>query len=133
MSKVSRSAGAVVMALLMTVAFTACGGGDSGSSSKAYVQPKGPSTENISIEAGNFYFKPNKISTNAGIATIELTAKNGIHDLVFDGAYPGFTLEADGGGGTQKLKVDLKPGTYTFYCSITGHRAAGMEGTLTVK
>ena len=42
--------------------------------------------DHLKIEAGNFYFKPDKISTNAGIATIKLTAANGIHDLVFDGA-----------------------------------------------
>ena len=81
----------------------------------------------------NFSFKPDKITAEPGIAEIELTATNGIHDFVFDDAYPGFQLEADGGGSTQSKKIDLKPGTYDFYCSITGHRAAGMEGTLTVK
>jgi plastocyanin len=132
--KWTRRSGAVLAAVCMTIGFTACGGGgDDGGGSKAYVEPKGASTETIAIEAGNFYFKPDKISTNAGIATIKLTAANGIHDLVFDGAYPGFQLEADGGGGTQSEKIDLKPGKYTFYCSITGHRAQGMEGTLTVK
>ncbi len=36
-------------------------------------------------------------------------------------------------GGTQTLSLNLKPGTYKFYCSVPGHRMAGMEGTLTVK
>jgi plastocyanin len=124
--------GALLFAVAMTVGFTAaCGGGDDGGT--AYVEPKGPSTETISVEAQNFSFTPKKITADAGIATIELTAKNGIHDFVFDDAYPGFQLEADGGGSSQSKKIDLKPGKYTFYCSITGHRAQGMEGTLTVK
>lgn len=32
-----------------------------------------------------------------------------------------------------ELQVDLKPGEYEFYCTVTGHRAAGMEGTLTAQ
>ena len=128
----TRRAGAVLAAVAMTVGFAACGGGgDDGS--KAYVEPEGASTETIAIEAQNYSFTPKHPTANAGIATIKLTAKSGIHDFVFDGAYPGFQLEADGGGGSQSKKIDLKPGKYTFYCSITGHRAQGMEGTLTVK
>jgi plastocyanin len=36
-------------------------------------------------------------------------------------------------GGTKSFSATLKPGTYTYYCSVPGHRQAGMQGTLTVK
>jgi plastocyanin len=129
-----RAAALVAGVLLAAVVLVGCGGGsDSGGGGSAFVEPKGPSTETLSFVARNFSFTPDKVTAKPGIATIKLSAEQGIHDFVFDGAYPGFQLEADGGGGSQSMKIDLKPGAYTFYCSLPGHRAAGMEGTLTVK
>ena len=64
---------------------------------------------------------------------LELDGKQGIHTLVFDkGKVPGFQLEVEGTSVDAK-KIDLEPGKYVFYCDIPGHRAQGMEGTLTVK
>jgi uncharacterized cupredoxin-like copper-binding protein len=56
------------------------------------------------------------------------------HDLAIegDGLKEAKTPLID--GGKQKtLAVDLKPGKYTFYCTVPGHEAAGMKQTVTVK
>ena len=36
-------------------------------------------------------------------------------------------------GGVSKATIDLKAGTYEFYCPVDGHKAAGMVGKLTVQ
>jgi uncharacterized cupredoxin-like copper-binding protein len=128
-TRIWTAAGAV--ALLAVLA--GCGGGGDSGGSRGYVQPKGAAIATINIEAGNFYFKPNRIDAQAGINEIKLTSAGGLHDLVFSGKFPGFQLEVSGSGDSQALKADLKPGKYTFYCSIPGHRSQGMEGTITVK
>jgi plastocyanin/mono/diheme cytochrome c family protein len=75
---------------------------------------------------------------------IELSAGPGVMTLVNKGAIP-HNLAVKGGGvhtgptptigtgQTAQLKVDLKPGTYEYYCAVPGHEQAGMKGTLTVK
>jgi uncharacterized cupredoxin-like copper-binding protein len=55
------------------------------------------------------------------------------HDIALEGSGVNEKGETVSDGGTSKIEVDLQPGEYTFYCSVDGHRAAGMEGTLTVK
>ena len=76
----------------------------------------------------------------------EVTAKAGSDQIEFDNAsQTGHNIEIEDAAGDDVAKTDtisagkttttadLKPGTYTFYCTIPGHREAGMEGTLTVK
>ncbi len=75
----------------------------------------------------------------------ELTAKAGEVTIDFDNpsAIPhNVVIEADGKElagfepiteGAQSVSAELKPGAYTFYCSVPGHREAGMEGTLSVE
>ena len=55
------------------------------------------------------------------------------HDLVIDG--PGVSDEKTsllGRGKSGKLAVTLKGGTYDFYCSVPGHKQAGMDVKVTV-
>lgn len=108
----------------------ACGGSDSSGSS--YKQPTGPSVATLKIESGNVFFKPTKLTSPKGIVTITLkNIESGTHDLVIRGV-PGFQLEVSGGGSTSSEKIDLTKKSYEFYCTIPGHEAAGMKGTITV-
>jgi len=69
-----------------------------------------------------------------GTYTFNLTNKGHVgHDLVFNG--PGVDNEKTpviDPGKTAKLTVDLKTGTYDVYCSVPGHKQAGMDVKLTV-
>jgi uncharacterized cupredoxin-like copper-binding protein len=54
------------------------------------------------------------------------------HDLVIQGNGVDERTPTIEPGKTATLKVDLKPGTYDVYCSIPGHKQAGMDFKLTV-
>ena len=74
-------------------------------------------------------------TTSAGEVTVEFNNPQALsHDVAIEdssGEEIGKTdLVTEG---TAATTVNLKPGTYTFYCTVPGHREAGMEGTLTVK
>jgi plastocyanin len=119
----------VKIAIATAAVVVACGGGGGGSS---YKQPKGPAQKTLDIKGGNFFFDPKSSDAPAGVDAIKLESEGGQHTLVFDGGkVPGFKLEASSGR-SDELKVNLKPGKYTIYCDIPGHREAGMEGTITV-
>ncbi len=83
--------------------------------------------------AGQLAFDTKQLSAKAGTVTIVMSNSSPIeHDVAVAegskilGQTPVFT------GGSKKLTLKLKPGTYTFFCTVPGHRQAGMEGTLTV-
>jgi len=85
--------------------------------------------------SGALKFTKTSLSAKAGKVTISfanraplahnLTIQQGSNGQIVGGT-PTFS------GGSRTLTVNLKPGTYTFFCSVPGHRAGGMQGTLTV-
>jgi len=84
-----------------------------------------------SVPVAEVEFKIELPSTNLspGAYTFDLTNKGHVgHDLVFNG--PGVSNEKTpviDPGKTAKLTVDLKSGTYDVYCSVPGHKQAGMD------
>jgi plastocyanin len=88
----------------------------------------------IPVAGAGLAFKFADAQASAGQVTV--TAKNPQatdHNIAIQGQGIDQKGNIVQSGGTSKLTVDLKPGTYTFYCSVDGHRQAGMQGKLTVK
>jgi plastocyanin len=83
---------------------------------------------------GELAFDKKELRARAGAVTIAFANPSPIsHDV---------KIERDGRtlGGTRRItegettaRTTLQPGTYTFYCSVAGHRSGGMEGELTVE
>ena len=69
-----------------------------------------------------------------GKVTIKMTNVAAIkHGIAVQGAGVNKRGKIVGKNQTSTLTVTLKKGTYTFYCPVQGHRAAGMKGKLIVK
>ena len=143
------------LAVLAIMAFTAlalaaCGGG--GSDGNATSGGDAPTTQAEDAGAGDekgaaqtlsfvasadsgLAYTVDSETAAAGPTTLEIVNEQPVpHDVA---------LEDSGGeevGGTDvvsegssSVEVTLEPGTYTFFCTVPGHREAGMEGTLTVE
>jgi plastocyanin len=141
MRKLAILASALVVAAL---ALTACGGDDDDDSSAATSTSTttqaqgGGGGETLKVTAdpgGQLAFEEKSLSAKAGQVTIDFDNPSSTdHDV---------TIEDQGGtevaatdiiaDDTATANADLQPGSYTFFCSVDGHREAGMEGPLTVK
>jgi plastocyanin len=104
-------------------ATTATGGGGGGETLQLAADP-----------SGALKFDKTSLEATAGNVTIDFTNDSSLpHDVKLQG--PGVDGEGTDKitGSSTSVTLDLQPGEYTFYCSVDGHRAAGMEGKLVVK
>jgi mono/diheme cytochrome c family protein len=114
-------------------------GKDSGLLASAAQPKKGPPIAakggSLTIPAdptGALAYTSDKANSPAGAITIASPNESPIqHNIALK---PGGPIgPVVGSGGNSTFKVNLKAGTYTFYCSVPGHEQGGMKGTLTVK
>jgi plastocyanin len=103
-------------------------------------QAKGTATEKggvLTIPAdpgGSTAYQFADAEAKPGQVTIRSPNKSSVdHDIALEGNGVSDKGPVVKDGGVSEFQVDLKPGEYTFYCSVDGHRQAGMEGKLTVK
>jgi len=143
---------ALPLAALASVAVIALAGcGSSNNSSSSSAASSSPSTaastpstsssssgaaETLKLSAdpgGALKFDKSTLTAKAGTVTIQMDNPSSVpHAIAVKGNgvdEKGETVEQNG---VSKVTVDLKPGTYTFYCPVDGHEQAGMKGTLTV-
>ena len=85
--------------------------------------------------SGALAYDTTELSAKAGELTLDFTNDSPVgHDVVVEdanGNEVGATDVITGQSTTAEFTV--KPGDYTFFCSVPGHEEAGMKGTLTVK
>ncbi len=83
---------------------------------------------------GQLKFLASSATATPGHVTINMLNKSSVpHDIAIRGGGVNQIGKIVSNGGTSTISASLKPGSYTFYCSVDGHEAAGMKGTITVK
>ena len=118
------------LAAILALALAGCGGDDESSSGGG---GGGETLQLAAPEDGSLKFDKSELEAKAGTVTIDFDNPSSVEHAV----------EIEGNGveeasdtitdGKTSVTADLKPGTYEFYCPVTGHKEAGMKGTLTVK
>jgi len=86
----------------------------------------------IAVEAADFSFRPAELRVATGRAVNIILANRGaiFHDLTIPALR--FQLSAQPGQLREASLLAAVPGTYEFYCSVPGHREAGMVGRIVV-
>ena len=144
-----KKAVALFALMLAAVALVACGGSSDSSSSESTAPEttSGKETEKsgggsggtsaLKFEAdpgGALAYTTETATAKAGKVTVDFTNSSPVpHDVAIEdegGETIGQTeLVSEGEDSTE---VQLKPGTYHYYCTVPGHMQAGMKGTLVV-
>ena len=121
-------------AIATIVAIAGCGGGGGGGSPAPPSAGAGQTLRLKADPSGKLRFDKKTLAARAGKVRIVMANPSALsHDVSIEGNGVNQMGETVAQGGTSKVSATLKPGTYTFYCSVPGHREGGMLGTLTVK
>jgi plastocyanin len=138
--------GVIAAALALAVFVAACGGSSSSSSSTTASSSGGASSssggggggQTLDVSAdpsGALAYQQKSLTAKPGETTVDFTNDSSLgHDVAIEDS-SGKTIAQTNvvTQGKASTDVNLKPGKYTFYCTVDSHRQAGMEGTLTVK
>lgn len=126
----ARRAGASRRSLVGALAVVALSGCTPGGGGAAADAAAGDDA-GLEVEAGDMYFEPERLAAAPGEVALTLDNVGGVvHDLVIEEAGDEQVVVANPGE-VVSGSIELEAGTYTYYCSVPGHREA-MQGTLEV-
>jgi plastocyanin len=110
-------------------------GGGGGGSKASGPQAKGPGgTVKLSADPTQIAYTTSSLSSKAGTVTIDFTNPAPLqHDVAIAQGSKQIAVSKLITQSSTSVSADLAPGKYVFYCTVPGHRQAGMQGTLTVK
>jgi plastocyanin len=84
--------------------------------------------------SGDFAFDTTELEAAGGPITLTMANPSPVaHNVSLEGPAVDEMGETVGQDETSTVSAEVEPGEYTFYCSVSGHREGGMEGTLTVE
>lgn len=99
--------------------------------------PKPPAEETIEVASpadGSLLFQPDALSASAGLITILYSNPSPVpHNVAIEDGGETVAESETFAESEGEAAAELGPGTYVFFCTVPGHREAGMEGELTVK
>ena len=141
----------LILCITVLIALAGCGGDDEGDSAGGGAETTATETtpaetettetqegggEHLELTADKSQLKFDKdaLEATAGSVTIEMENPSPLpHNVALKGGGVDEKGDVVNEGETSTVTADLKAGSYTFYCSVPGHEAGGMKGTLTVK
>ncbi len=135
---VSRRSAALCVALgSIALAVTACGSSGSttttaGTTTQSPATQQSGTTLHVATDANALAFVPTTLTAPAGKVTLVLTDDSAIQHSIAIKATSDVPGQIVNQGETSTTTATLAPGTYQYYCTVPGHAAAGMVGTLTV-
>jgi plastocyanin len=133
--RMARLLGLALVALALAVA--GCGGDDDEDEEASPPPPPaatgGTTLENPADAGGELAFEKDELTAPAGEVTLVMENPSSLeHNIAVKDGDIDEKGPVVGEGETSEVTVTLEAGEYTFYCSVPGHEAGGMEGTLTV-
>jgi plastocyanin len=106
----------------------------SSSATTTTAAPSAPALKLSAPSSGVPAYNTDKLNAKAGQVAIDFTNPSPVqHDVAIAQGSKVISQSPLISGGSTSVSTSLKPGKYVYYCTVPGHRQAGMEGTLTVK